>query len=395
MIKRSNGQDALYQNNEFICNVAKTNLTLYHKNGSKIQLNFCYIFYIFNHFIYVGAKDLKNSLVSHELSKLDLNTRKGSFLIGVAIEGFLTNDSEPLKVLLYKKSSTWKSQVKSICKNIVMFNWFRQSEESIIEVIIFLDKEDAVSEITNQNPNYQLPAKFLQGKNENEYVFTIVNNRVKAVEIELFMNFEFSGTIKILAMDSSDGVRNEFHQYIEIARHNNLNERIFKKILTDIFKITEKFYTCEIDPSSPNLHSFASIVGPSLMGKTQFAFSLAQICPVFYVNFSSSFLMQKIYKALRSVSSAFTNCLANDVAMLKNNKRKFRFDSDYLARRALEIKLQTIGLIWEFVMYSTEFKFNGTSEWFEYYVRARSINLKMMSIQNYLQKLSKFIYKSR
>ena len=338
---------------------------------------------------------MKNSLVSHELSKLDLNTRKGSFLIGVAIEGFLTNDSEPLKVLLYKKSSTWKSQVKSICKNIVMFNWFRQSEESIIEVIIFLDKEDAVSEITNQNPNYQLPAKFLQGKNENEYVFTIVNNRVKAVEIELFMNFEFSGTIKILAMDSSDGVRNEFHQYIEIARHNNLNERIFKKILTDIFKITEKFYTCEIDPSSPNLHSFASIVGPSLMGKTQFAFSLAQICPVFYVNFSSSFLMQKIYKALRSVSSAFTNCLANDVAMLKKNKRKFRFDSDYLARRALEIKLQTIGLIWEFVMYSTEFKFNGTSEWFEYYVRARSINLKMMSIQNYLQKLSKFIYKSR
>ena len=35
MIQQLNGQDALYQNSEFICNVHGNDLTLYYKEGSK------------------------------------------------------------------------------------------------------------------------------------------------------------------------------------------------------------------------------------------------------------------------------------------------------------------------------------------------------------------------
>ena len=42
MIQRSNGQDALYQNGEFICNVNDYKLNLYYKPGGKFEI-FCNI----------------------------------------------------------------------------------------------------------------------------------------------------------------------------------------------------------------------------------------------------------------------------------------------------------------------------------------------------------------
>ena len=380
----------------------------------------------------LGATDMEKSSVSNELSILGTNLARVNFLIVIAIEFDIEDESKPSKLLLYKKSSAWKSQVKKNCNNAVKFYLLRKptnsvediedndlaenfneviihnlaenielltitnSAEDLEKIPIFLYKEDAANVIKRKNSKFEFPDGFLQGQDENNYVFTIVNNQVEAVKIELFMNFWCSKVriIEILPMDNStetgvDSIKDDFHQYIEIAKYNDLNECLFKKIYTEIYKITEKFYSSPINPSSPKVHSFASIVGPSLMGKTQFAFSLARAFPVFYVNFSTSYFMQTIYQALKSTSQAFIRCLSKDVATFTNNYEDTRFDSVFLAVSALDIELETIGLLWEFVKYSTEFEFDGTSEWFEYYVSTRIINLEKMSMKNYLKNLSK------
>ena len=92
--------------------------------------------------------------------------------------------------------------------------------------------------------------------------------------------------------------------------------------------------------------SFASIAGPSLMGKTQFAFSLAREFPVFYVNFAPIVHIQPIYFAFNSVSYSFELSLLRDISEL--NSAKLPFDSDTISRyiNELNMKLVTIGLLW-------------------------------------------------
>ena len=372
----------------------------------------------------LGATDMEKSSVSNELSKLGSNLAKVNFLIVIAIEFDIEGESKPSKLFIYKKSSAWKAQVKTICNNAVKFYWLRKPTNSVkdiedndpaenveeviihnlpendekltitnpaedLEIIpIFLYKEDAANVIKRKNSKFEFPDGFLQGQDENNYVFTIVNNQVKAVNIDLFMNFWSSKPhiIKILPM-SDVNFSKDFRQYIEIAKYHDLNECVFKKIYTEIYKITENFYSIEINPSTPIVYSYASIVGPSLMGKTQFAFSLARVSPVFYVNFAPPELMQNIYGAFYNISSAFTNCLFHDVDALRS--LNLSLDSDCLILLARDTKLETIGLLWEFVMYSTEFEFDGTIEWFEYYVGARQVNFEKMSVYDYLQNLSK------
>ena len=196
-----------------------------------------------------------------------------------------------------------------------------------------------------------------------------------------------SENIKISSMICSEEEINDFNQYIQIAKYNDLNEGIFNNIYSEINSLTQKFYLNEIISASPSVHSFASIVGPSLMGKTQFAFSLAQFHPVFYVNFAQISDLQNIYQAFSSISSTFKTCLLHDIETLEC--KKIQTESDHLADVGREIKLETIGLLWYFVKKSTEFEFDGTSEWFEYYVKERTIQLEKLSICDYLEKLSK------
>ena len=207
------------------------------------------------------------------------------------------------------------------------------------------------------------------------------------VQIELFMNFWLSESriIKISTMNYKEEVINDFNQYIEIAKYNDMNEHVFKTISNEIYDITNQIYSNEIDPDRRQVYSFASIVGPSLMGKTQFAFSLARAFPVFYVNFAPAEFLQNIYEAFNSISSSFKDCLLNDVKLLDNIG--IRYDSDCLVDVAREIKLETIGLLWEFVKYSTEF--DNRCDWFKFYVSSRTVNLEKFSVKDYLQKLSK------
>jgi hypothetical protein len=87
------------------------------------------------------------------------------------------------------------------------------------------------------------------------------------------------------------------------------------------------------------------------MGKTQFAFSLARLFKVFYVNFSVDDSKQKVYKAF---DSTFKDVLWNDCGKLGSLGKEL--DSNFLAsRKVLDIKLETIGLLWYLLDYSMNY----------------------------------------
>ena len=157
-------------------------------------------------------------------------------------------------------------------------------------------------------------------------------------------------------------------------------------------ELVQEFYATEFSVDFAEIHPFASIVGPSLMGKTQFAFSLARLYPVIYVNFSEEYMNQEVYAAFDHISGMFKILLKLDCISLKDTK--ISIDSNKIKRHAFDLKLGVIGYIWALITYSIEFDgFKNSSvsdsNWFEYYLRPRTFNFEAMSIREYLQNLSK------
>ena len=196
--------------------------------------------------------------------------------------------------------------------------------------------------------------------------------------------------IKLEPFDVVESVKNQFSQYLEIARHGNLEDEDFKVLNEEIMKVTEIFYKTGFKSS---VHSFSSIVGPSLMGKTQFAFMLARLHPVFYVNFSGETLEQEVYRAFRNISRNLISLLKDDSSSLfkegmSDKEKLIQLDSDGLATSG-NIKLKTIGFLWELVKYSLDFDFTNGADWFIYYLEARDIVFEPMSINEYYTEMGK------
>ena len=197
--------------------------------------------------------------------------------------------------------------------------------------------------------------------------------------------------IEIWGLDENSEAFKHLQHYIDIASNTDFNDPLFEELTAKIHGLTREVYTTNIKPNIPPILSYASIVGPSFMGKTQFAFSLARFCPVFYANFIFSEFMQSIYEAFDEISLAFKNCLVHDISLLENRIQSL--DSDKIRDKASELKLRTIGFLWELVKDSIEFKEgNGTdsdSDWFKYYIRKRIIKYEAMTYKDYHLKLSK------
>lgn len=197
---------------------------------------------------------------------------------------------------------------------------------------------------------------------------------------------------EIAAFKDIENKEENFQHFLDIAKYTDLNDPLFKELVKGIYDLTRKSYEPEIDPENPKVSPFATIVGPVIMGKTQFAFSLARVCPVFYVTMRYSFGMQYIYTVFHSISNAFLKCLMDDVKVLEKQIKSL--DSDKILSNASDIKLKTIGLLWKLVKYSI--KFNGFdqseasgSDWFSYYNKQRNIKCEKMTVSTYLQNLSK------
>ena len=84
----------------------------------------------------------------------------------------------------------------------------------------------------------------------------------------------------------------------------------------EILEIKEAIQTLQFTDNINLPSLYAAIVGPSFMGKTQSAFTLAHIMNVFYVNFASILAndlpQQEIYSPFEKISSIFESCLDFD-----------------------------------------------------------------------------------
>lgn len=181
-----------------------------------------------------------------------------------------------------------------------------------------------------------------------------------------------------------------FHQYLQVANYTDLDDPLFKELTGCILDLNKEFYEHYVNYSRPKISSYASIVGPSLMGKTQFAFSLARVCPVFYVNFASIPAIQHINEAFGRISIYFMNLLSDDIEVLQKEIKSL--NSDDILDKASNIELKTIGFLWELVKYSTEFNefdHESDSDWFTHYIKSRVFTCEKMTFEKYLQNLSK------
>ena len=134
-------------------------------------------------------------------------------------------------------------------------------------------------------------------------------------------------------------------------------------------------------------YPYIAIIGPSFMGKTQTAFNLARLRPVFYANFFSKLEgIQDIYKAFVNISHVFKTCLADDLATLMSMNKGIE---TYSLLDAQSVKLKTIGLIWRLIEISKEYDWKGSETWFEFYVKKRAISFEPLSLSTFWDRIGK------
>ena len=209
-----------------------------------------------------------------------------------------------------------------------------------------------------------------------------------------FMKF-FPGTqtvynVEITDISKDSEVSLRFQQYFDTAKHTDLNAPLFKTLAEGIFDLTKNVYSKPIDTKVPEITSFATIIGPSLMGKTQFAFSLASVCPVIYLNFLASDSIPPIYRAFDDFSAHFKEILANDIKLLSENQKNktLCLDLENILSAGSQMKFATIGFLWKLVKESTELD-SADSDWFKHYINPRKITHEVLTFAQYLENLGK------
>ena len=230
--------------------------------------------------------------------------------------------------------------------------------------------------LKNNLSNMKVALKILSDKYEKLNVPVRSNVPVQPT------NFE-----KIVAVTNIN-VKSRFDEYQKVAKYTPVASPEYKEIFDGIKEIVENYYKADINSGLAKIRSYASIVGPSFMGKTQLAFALARAFKVFYVNFSRQdehHEIQKVYQAFENMSGMFMKRLNNDCAMLNNMGKKL--DSSLLAHDSLDVELNTVGFLWYLLDYSMKYD-PSKSDWFEYYLKPRNFQCKPMSINQYLTKLS-------
>ena len=174
------------------------------------------------------------------------------------------------------------------------------------------------------------------------------------------------------SLDPDSPEKAKYNEYVQVAKFTDVDSPEFDVITQGIMQ----------DRKTNANRTFATIFGPSLMGKTQFAFSLARKYKVFYVNFSGKQDQQEVYQAFDSMSSEIISILFDDCSVLGN-----KLESGVLGLKR-NVKLKIIGFLWYLIEYSMEHDGNNM-DWFDYYLKPRRFQYTSMSINGFFTKLSK------
>lgn len=171
----------------------------------------------------------------------------------------------------------------------------------------------------------------------------------------------------------------DLEHYIRLAKFINLNNNeAFDDVFKHIMDPVDDVYTENAFIRPNRVSHYSSLIGPSLMGKTQFSFILARVNPVFYFNFSIDGVFdQLIYSNFISFKTELSNILDLDLKTFRESGSTAQSGSEDIFENR-NIKLFVVGFIWSLVKYSADF--DSSEDWFLYYLKKRSTQYRNMSI---------------
>jgi hypothetical protein len=216
------------------------------------------------------------------------------------------------------------------------------------------EKFDDIRNICIQNLNSPLFGVFIQEfKNSTSGIIDDLKLKTKNYAIEIDEVFFLSFIRNLLeSMNNNIFIANETKHITCSISSNSFDSTKFYIKIGDILKDSEK--AVAIKKALATLRSggdgvtsyYASIVGPSFMGKTQTAFILSHHMTVFYVNLLSTFkkeyvTLQPIYNETAEFSGLFLDTIEADMEVLKMKGRKC--NAHDLLRS--NISFETLGLL--------------------------------------------------
>lgn len=266
---------------------------------------------------------------------------------------------------------------------------------------------------------------------ENETKITELVENLKNLNngLEELLNFpEWKKNFKIKVQsfesslpDPSTSQGQYYSDYLNIARNFDRNDATYKSIVKSLDDLCSDVFLKKDDggykfKKPRRKHSYAATVGPSFMGKTQLAFNLAAERPVFYTNFAYESGYQEVYEAFQPISEHIRKNLESDYKSLDklkskkkenqkmdqaNKKKRPRketntyescVETEFLFENR-NLKLKIVGFIWKLVEYSVTFNFNDSNDdWFNYYLKDRTVLYESLSIDEFHANMSKTRY---
>ena len=164
-----------------------------------------------------------------------------------------------------------------------------------------------------------------------------------------------------------------YDQYMKIGENLSMNE--------EILKIKDELRTLRLPDSITS--RFAAIVCPSLVGKTQLAFTLSQSLKVIYVNLIiEGNDAQKVYRAFSGISNLFRKVLEADAnihshSFLKQHANTLQY---------FQGKLFTLGLLAHLMNFP--WVENG-EKWFDHFLPIRQIDIEKLTVDEFTQKFNR------
>ena len=213
----------------------------------------------------------------------------------------------------------------------------------------------------------------------------------KMIKSKTFTDFKSDG------LSFVENVKKDLEMYLKIGRlvsNENDNEtlgiiQVIRGLVSEFYDPVDKKYVYNDFPST-----YAAIIGPSFMGKTQFAFTLACSNPVFYFNLISSTRTQNIYKAFSKISGSMRDYLEYDEQCLKHvNEGSEHFEEDIfdsIFLRKSNLSFKSVGFIWALIVQTLKYNWtNSEKEWLQFYLEIEMLTFESITLVDFSSRMSK------
>ena len=243
--------------------------------------------------------------------------RKELRLLEIYLELQITNFKEKkYSVAVFTNDLKIKYCIKSIIKLKSLLRMFENPSLSFSNVF--------VSEFIKLSKSHIIAIR----KDSNEYSQEKLLSRSNLM-IDLAKSFENNVFLKSDPFHISTQLNTKhvvlpknIQSYLNIGA-NSLDDPRVDEIINELTQL--KFAESDLNPSE--LSFYASIIGPSFMGKTQMAFTLSHKINVFYVNLLSAnvgdraaVFIQAIYTETNQIAKLFEKAITKDLESLKERE---------------------------------------------------------------------------